>query len=97
MGFWIPFCLFSLLFGGNTLAAAAHVAKEEASAIVGPAGYRSVLFIDNFSTYRPGAQPFAGKWVFDTGTSYPKGPPQWGTGEVQTCMFPGQTLGVLDK
>lgn len=26
----------------------------------------------------------SGEWIVDTGTSYPGGPPNWGTGEVQT-------------
>jgi beta-glucanase (GH16 family) len=28
--------------------------------------------------------PSPSNWMVDTGTSYPGGPPQWGTGEIQT-------------
>ena len=31
-----------------------------------------------------GSPPSAQTWQFDTGTSYPGGPAQWGTGEIQT-------------
>jgi beta-glucanase (GH16 family) len=31
-----------------------------------------------------GSSPSTQTWQFDTGTSYPDGPPQWGTGEIQT-------------
>jgi len=31
-----------------------------------------------------GQQPSKSDWLFDTGTSYPGGAPQWGTGEIQT-------------
>jgi beta-glucanase (GH16 family) len=38
---------------------------------------------DDF-TGAAGAAPSSRTWLFDTGTSYPGGPAQWGTGEVQT-------------
>ena len=31
-----------------------------------------------------GEPPSDSEWLFDTGTSYPGGAPQWGTGEIQT-------------
>ncbi|MEU5837064.1 glycoside hydrolase family 16 protein [Streptomyces diacarni] len=31
-----------------------------------------------------GSPPSGDDWIVDTGTSYPGGPPNWGTGEVQT-------------
>ncbi len=49
-----------------------------------PPGYRKALFIDDFSTYQPGSLPHPAKWNIDVGTSYPGGPDNWGTGEVQT-------------
>ncbi|KAH8887506.1 concanavalin A-like lectin/glucanase [Thozetella sp. PMI_491] len=52
--------------------------------IIGPAGYHSVLFIDDYSQYKPGQQPSESLWTYDTGTGYPGGPANWGTGEVQT-------------
>lgn len=32
----------------------------------------------------PGSLPDKDDWIIDTGTSYPGGPPNWGTGETQT-------------
>jgi beta-glucanase (GH16 family) len=33
-----------------------------------------------------GDQPDKSEWIYDTGTSYPGGAPQWGTGEIQTYV-----------
>ena len=49
-----------------------------------PKGFKKALFVENFSLYRPGSIPSTSKWAFDLGTSYPGGPRNWGTGEVQT-------------
>lgn len=43
----------------------------------------TVLFSDDFSG-PAGSAPAADKWILQTGTSYPGGPAQWGTGEVET-------------
>lgn len=45
-------------------------------------GY-GVLFQDDF-TGKSNTSPDPNKWIIDTGTSYPGGPPNWGTWEVQT-------------
>lgn len=44
-----------------------------------PVGFSITLFEDDFSH---GISPL--KWTYDLGTSYDGGPPQWGTGEIQT-------------
>ncbi|KAF4912989.1 Beta-glucanase [Colletotrichum viniferum] len=46
------------------------------------AGFSKTWF-DDFTGSR-GALPSSGNWIVDTGTSYPRGPANWGTGEVQT-------------
>ncbi|KAJ5008574.1 Glucan endo-1,3-beta-glucosidase A1 [Colletotrichum sp. SAR 10_66] len=46
------------------------------------AGFSKTWF-DDFTGSR-GALPSSGNWIIDTGTSYPGGPANWGTGEVQT-------------
>lgn len=48
-----------------------------------PPDFPEVLFYDNFARYAPGSQPSREKWQYDLGTSYPGGPPNWGTGEIQ--------------
>lgn len=52
----------------------AFLAPSVLSAI--PTGYTTELFYDDFST-------FPANWVFDNGHSYPGGPTNWGTGEIQ--------------
>ncbi|MEG3635171.1 carbohydrate-binding protein [Micromonospora palythoicola] len=47
-----------------------------------PSGW-SLVWSDDF-TGASGTLPSSGNWIIDTGTSYPGGPPQWGTGEIQT-------------
>ena len=46
-------------------------------------GWTKTLFLDDF-TGGTGAPPTSSKWVMRTGTSYPDGPANWGTGEVET-------------
>lgn len=48
-----------------------------------PSDLPEVLFYDNFATYSPGSQPSRSKWQYDIGHSYPGGPENWGTGEIQ--------------
>jgi beta-glucanase (GH16 family) len=47
-----------------------------------PAGWTTV-WTDDF-TGGANTLPSSANWIIDTGTSYPGGPPQWGTGEIQT-------------
>ncbi|KAK3312128.1 hypothetical protein B0H66DRAFT_538423 [Apodospora peruviana] len=48
-----------------------------------PEDFPELLFYDNFANYCPGTQPSEQKWTFDTGTMYPGGSPNWGTGEIE--------------
>ncbi|KAK3688772.1 concanavalin A-like lectin/glucanase domain-containing protein [Podospora appendiculata] len=77
--------LLALVGGYAALGAAdehelAHVRR--ASSL--PQGFNRLLFGEDFSAYDAGSQPSRTKWKYDLGTSYPGGPAQWGTGEVQT-------------
>ena len=47
-----------------------------------PAGY-TLVFGDDFNG-AAGTGVNTANWLYDTGTSYPGGPPNWGTGEVET-------------
>ncbi|PGH17400.1 hypothetical protein AJ80_04856 [Polytolypa hystricis UAMH7299] len=49
-----------------------------------PAGFRKCLFYDDFSEWPWRSTPSPDRWTIDHGTSYPGGPPNWGTGEIQT-------------
>ncbi|TLD33238.1 hypothetical protein PspLS_00601 [Pyricularia sp. CBS 133598] len=63
-----------------------HVAPPpvpKASKIKIPTGFTTVLFSDDFSNLAPGSPPSPSKWTIDTGTSYPGGPMNWGTKEIQ--------------
>ena len=54
-----------------------------AAAARGPFAGWTTAFRDNF-TGAAGA-PLDHSWVYDVGTGYPGGAPQWGTGEVETA------------
>ncbi|HEX6341374.1 glycoside hydrolase family 16 protein [Umezawaea sp.] len=41
-----------------------------------------------------GAPPAADGWILDTGTAYPGGPANWGTGEVQTYTADRSNIGL---
>jgi beta-glucanase (GH16 family) len=41
-----------------------------------------------------GDMPSSDEWIFDTGTSYPGGAPQWGTGEIQTYTEDPENVGL---
>src|SRR5262245_12994601 len=47
-----------------------------------PTGW-TLIFSDDFNG-AAGSLPSSATWQFDLGTSYPGGPPQWGTGEIQS-------------
>jgi beta-glucanase (GH16 family) len=65
-------------------AAAATVAvpSANASAPTPPSGWTQV-FLDDFNG-TAGTGVNTSNWQYDTGTSYPGGPANWGTGEVET-------------
>ncbi|MFG1950278.1 carbohydrate-binding protein [Micromonospora sp. NPDC048830] len=60
---------------GTTLSANAAVPPP-------PSGW-SLVWSDDF-TGAANTLPSGANWIIDTGTSYPGGPPNWGTGEIQT-------------
>lgn len=68
---------------GLAAAAAATVTlPASASAPTPPSGWTQV-FLDDF-TGAAGTGVNTGNWQYSTGTSYPGGPANWGTGEVET-------------
>ncbi|TCB87881.1 carbohydrate-binding protein [Micromonospora zingiberis] len=65
-----------------TTGLAGIAATADAAVPPPPAGW-SLVWSDDF-TGAAGTLPSASNWIIDTGTSYPGGPPNWGTGEIQT-------------
>ncbi|MEV4759621.1 carbohydrate-binding protein [Micromonospora sp. NPDC049559] len=65
-----------------TTAVAAVSVTARAAVPPPPAGW-SLVWSDDF-TGAANTLPSAANWIIDTGTSYPGGPPNWGTGEIQT-------------
>ncbi|MEH0473954.1 glycoside hydrolase family 16 protein [Streptomyces sp. B21-097] len=63
-------------------AAAAVTLPANASAPTPPTGW-SQVFLDDF-TGSAGTGVNSANWQYSTGTSYPGGPANWGTGEVET-------------
>ncbi|KAK3362507.1 concanavalin A-like lectin/glucanase domain-containing protein [Lasiosphaeria hispida] len=55
-----------------------------AAAVSIPAGFSRILFEDDFSRQPAGSQPSTAKWSYSVGTSYPGGPANWGTHEIQS-------------
>ena len=47
-----------------------------------PSGW-TLVFGDDFNG-SANTLPSGANWIFDTGHSYPGGPPNWGTGEIQS-------------
>src|SRR5881396_4420823 len=66
----------ALAFAGASLAAALHA---DAAAPPVPTGWTQT-FLDDFD----GSSLNGGTWRMDAGTSYPGGPANFGTGEVET-------------
>ncbi|MFI7601072.1 carbohydrate-binding protein [Actinoplanes sp. NPDC049681] len=64
-----------------TASAAVAVSAQAALPPV-PSGWTQV-WADDF-TGPANTLPSSANWIIDTGTSYPGGPAQWGTGEIQT-------------
>jgi beta-glucanase (GH16 family) len=52
--------------------------------VPGPAAGWSLTWSDDFNSCTAGTAPSGANWLFDLGTSYPGGAPNWGTGEVET-------------
>ncbi|MFC0503192.1 carbohydrate-binding protein [Micromonospora costi] len=72
---------FALLAVAATALAGATV-NAYAAVPPPPSGW-SLVWSDDF-TGAAGTLPSSANWIIDTGTSYPGGPPNWGTGEIQT-------------
>ncbi len=68
-----------------TAAALAVVAgaPSPAEAVPAPPAGWSVVWGDDF-TGPAGARINEANWLYDIGTSYPGGAPNWGTGEIET-------------
>ncbi|MBL6277534.1 carbohydrate-binding protein [Micromonospora fiedleri] len=65
-----------------TTGLAGLTATADAAVPPTPSGW-SLVWSDDF-TGAAGTLPSGSNWIIDTGTSYPGGPPNWGTGEIQT-------------
>ncbi|GAA3052621.1 glycoside hydrolase family 16 protein [Streptomyces glomeratus] len=68
--------------GVAVAAATAATLPANASAPTPPSGWTQV-FLDDFNG-AAGSGVDTADWQYDTGTSYPGGPANWGTGEVET-------------
>ncbi|MFC4147066.1 carbohydrate-binding protein [Micromonospora mangrovi] len=66
----------------TTTALAAVSMTAHAAVPAPPAGW-NLMWSDDF-TGAAGTLPSSTNWIIDTGTSYPGGPANWGTGEIQT-------------
>jgi beta-glucanase (GH16 family) len=65
------------------LAGSAAVAVNASAALPPPPAGWTQVWADDF-VGAANTLPSSGNWIFDLGTSYPGGPAQWGTGEIQT-------------
>ena len=65
----------------------------EPSGCTAPSGYEDVLFCELFSSPTLDTST----WAYDIGSSYPGGPPQWGTGEVQTYTSSPSNIFIADS
>ncbi|OHW97783.1 glycosyl hydrolase family 16 protein [Colletotrichum incanum] len=69
--------------GALSLVTTFLLALPAVQAQVPPINGFGVVWFDDFSG-KSNTSPDPSKWILDTGTSYPGGPPNWGTWEVQT-------------
>lgn len=91
----IRFRLAAAAIAGATALAGATVAAtatDSAQAAVPPAPGWNLLWSDDF-TGAANTLPSSANWIIDTGTSYPGGPANWGTGEIQTYTNSTANLG----
>ncbi|KAK3179632.1 hypothetical protein K4F52_008963 [Lecanicillium sp. MT-2017a] len=79
----------------TTTTAAATPERREILNVAIPNGFVHCLFYDDF-TDPPGSPPSSSRWTFDLGTSYPGGPPNWGTGETQTYTNDSANIHITD-
>lgn len=76
--------LGTLSLVATTGPATARTAAVVSNAVPGPPSGWSTVFSDDF-TGASGTGLDTSKWLYDTGTSYPGGAGNWGTGEVETA------------
>jgi len=74
--------LLSLTAVAVTVAAATGTISANAAVPATPSGW-SLAWSDDFNG-AANSLPSSANWIIDTGTSYPGGPANWGTGEIQT-------------
>ena len=74
--------LLSIATATISVAAVATAVTANASVPATPSGW-SLAWSDDFNG-SANSLPSSANWIIDTGTAYPGGPAQWGTGEIQT-------------
>jgi beta-glucanase (GH16 family) len=74
--------LLSIATASITVAAVATAVTANASVPATPSGW-TLAWSDDFNG-SANTLPSSANWIIDTGTSYPGGPANWGTGEIQT-------------
>ncbi len=85
----------ALLAGSSALVligTAVVTTNANASAPPPPSGWTAV-WTDDFNG-SANTLPSSANWIIDTGTSYPGGPANWGTGEIQTYTNQTRNLGL---
>ncbi|EQL02918.1 hypothetical protein G6O67_005233 [Ophiocordyceps sinensis] len=92
--------LLLLLLLSNWLTDLAHAyptANHTIHSRTTPAGFFRYRFFDDFSDLPAGSPPSTSKWTLDLGTSYPGGPPRWGTDELQTYTSDRSNIAITDR
>ncbi|MEV0720163.1 carbohydrate-binding protein [Asanoa sp. NPDC050611] len=74
--------LLSIATATITVAAVATAVTANASVPATPSGW-TLAWSDDFNG-SANSLPSSANWIIDTGTGYPGGPGNWGTGEIQT-------------
>jgi len=72
-----------VITGALLLLAAVITAITATAAVPPPPSGWTLVWSDDFNG-TSGTLPASANWIIDTGTGYPGGPPNWGTGEIQT-------------
>jgi beta-glucanase (GH16 family) len=76
-----PYLHVPLMITGALLLATAAITAV--AAVPPTPGGWTLVWSDDFNG-AAGTLPSSNNWIIDTGTGYPGGPPNWGTGEIQT-------------
>ncbi|PFH61606.1 hypothetical protein XA68_16867 [Ophiocordyceps unilateralis] len=96
---YLCFLFFSLLChvhtARQTSSETVATSREDDSSVIAE-GFSRCLFYDDFSGPSVGSLPSTAKWTTVRGTSYPEGPANWGTGEVQTYTQDESNIQVTD-